>query len=204
MKNKLFALIGVAALLATVTTGCLTVKTTETVSLVKQPDGTLTTNYVKVVNARNQDPLKDKTVRFTESTVGFQLTVSPGPTGVSGGLSPFSMIFGKRKMTWDTVPIYAGVAVGYTPPYAVSGSGAGSLWNDSDAESIGTLAGVLPTAAYIQATTPPVNPLVQTTGAVAAPPVAPAPVAGVVTNAIPVTTSNAIPVTTTNAPSLKW
>ena len=83
MKFKLVAFIGVAALLATVVTGCLSVKTTETLSPVKQADGTYTTNWVKVTNARNQDPLKDKVVRFTESMVGFKLTVSPAPTGVS-------------------------------------------------------------------------------------------------------------------------
>ena len=169
MKIKMFTLIGVAALLATVTPGCVSTSTVETMTPVKQADGSYTTNWVKVVTAKHQDPLKDKSVRFTESMVGFRLNVSPAPTGVSGGLSPFSLIFGKQKMTWDTLPIYAGVSVGYTPPYAVSGSGKGSLWNDSDAENIGTLAGVLPTAAYTQADITPVNLLVPTTGTVTLP-----------------------------------
>jgi len=194
MKNKIIALVGVMALLTTVTTGCLSVKTTETMAVVKQADGSYTTNYTKVVTTKNQDPLKDKTVRYTESMVGFRLNVSPAPTGVSGGLSPFSLVFGKQKMTWDTVPVYVGVTAGYTPPYAVSGSGAGSLWNDSDAESIGTLAGVLPNAAYTQSTTTPVNLLVPTTGTVVAPTTITS--VGYVTNIVNGVT-NVVPVTTT-------
>jgi hypothetical protein len=193
--KKIFTLIAVAALLATVTTGCLSVKTTETVAVVKQEDGSYTTNYTKVVLAKHQDPLKDKWVRFTESMVGLRLNVSPAPTGVSGGLSPLSLVFGKQKLTWDTLPIYPGVATGYTPPIGIAASGAGSLWNDSDTENMSSQAGILPPVAYTPSVTTPVNLLVQTTGAVAAPPVATTPTAGVVTNAVPV-----VPITTTNAP----
>src|ERR1039458_5875999 len=102
MKNIVrltsIALVGIVASLGF--TGCLSVKTTETRSLVKQPDGSYTTNWTKVTVAKNQDPLKDKTVRFTDSVVGFQLKISPAPTGASGGLSPFSLMFAKEKMTW--------------------------------------------------------------------------------------------------------
>lgn len=194
--KKMFTLIAMTALLATFTTGCLSTKTTETMSPVKRADGSYTTNWTTVVTTKHQDPLKDKVVRFTESMVGLRLNVSPAPTGVSGGLSPLSLVFGKQKMTWDTWPIYPGVAIGYTPPISIAASGAGSLWNDSDTENMGSQAGILPSAAFTPAVTTPVNLLVPTTGAVAAPPVT---VIYVYTNAVPLAPTT-IPVTTTNAP----
>jgi hypothetical protein len=164
MKNKLTLLI---AMLATaLLAGCLSTKTTETWSKVKQPDGSYVTNYSKTIKEKNQDPLKDKIVRTTQKTVGLDLQVMPAPTGTSGGLSPLKLFFGMGKMTWVTIPIYREGTNFYTPSLAYAASGAGSLWNDSDVENLSTAPSLLPTNAYYATPLTPVNLITPTSGTV--------------------------------------
>lgn len=168
-----------AMALATLTTGCLSTKTTETWTPVKGADGVYLTNYTKTINAKHQDPLKDKVVRMTEKSVGLKLQVLPGPAGTSSSLSPLDLLFGMQKTTYVSIPIYySGGSNGYTPPLSYAASGAGSLWNDSDVENLATTGGLLPgTNAYYATPINPVNLLQPTTGTILAPPQPSAPVA---------------------------
>lgn len=195
--RKLFFSIGVAAIaLATLSTGCLSTKTTETWTPVKTPDGTYLTNYTKTITAKNQDPLKDKITRLTEKSVGLKLQVLPGPAGTSSSLSPLDLLFGMQKTTWVSIPVYHSDGSSYTPPLSYAASGFGSLWNDSDVENLATSSGLLPgTNAYYATPQNPVNLLQPTTGTVLAQ--AP-PTIIYVTNA-----PQAVAAPSTNAPAAK-
>ena len=172
MKQKITVLL-IAVFSASLLTGCLSTRTTETWTPVKTADGLWLTNYTRTISSKNQDPLKDKIIRGTEKSVGLKLQVLPGPAGTSSSLSPLDLLFGMQKVTYVSIPIYhdAGMGTnGYTPPLSYAASGAGSLWNDSDVENLSTAAGLLPgTNAYYAAPITSVNLIQPTTGTVAAP-----------------------------------
>ena len=171
MKQKITVLL-IAVFSATLITGCLSTKTTETWTPVKTPDGLWLTNYTKTISAKHQDPLKDKIIRGTEKSVGLKLQILPGPAGTSSSLSPLDLLFGMQKVTYVSIPVYsvAGQTNGYTPPLSYAASGAGSLWNDSDVENLSTAANLLPgTNAYYATPITSVNVLQPTTGTIVTP-----------------------------------
>jgi hypothetical protein len=196
MKTKLLSCLALAVglgALAALDSGCMSTRSVTTAQPVKQADGSIVTNEVTTTTTKGQDPLKDKVDRYTAQTWGLSLRVLPPAAGTSGNLSPVDVLFGKRKETWDSYPVYPGVEFGYTPPFAVGASTSGSLWNDSDTENIASAPGLNPTNAYYQSGTPSstvVNPLQVTSGTVTAPTIV------FVTNAPPATVT-----APTNAPA---